>query len=239
MRALVWTACAAALTMLVAEPLWAQQQRQQRQPGRVGLRQPGGFGFGFGAGAGLLMYLGQESVQKELKMTEEQVSKVRDLQQKQRAAFKEAFNLSPEERRQKMRELTESNTKALAEILKPEQLKRLKQINYQLAPLGGVLSDPEVQKELNLSDEQKEKIRAIQQDAAQAMRELFQPGGDPNETRRKIEEFRKSTDQKLMNLLTDAQKNKLNELKGEPFKGEIRFRPPGGGQGRPPATGIG
>jgi len=37
--------------------------------------------------------------------------------------------------------------------------------------------------------------------------------------------------EKTLGLLTADQKTKWKEMTGEPFKGEIRFGPPGGGGG--------
>ena len=69
----------------------------------------------------------------------------------------------------------------LAEILLPNQLKRLNQIYLQVAGVNA-LNDSEVAKELEITDEQREKMTTVRQENAQAMgeqmRELFQSGGE-------------------------------------------------------------
>src|SRR5439155_12803853 len=128
-----------------------------------------GFGGGFGGGMfGGGMLLGNKSVQEELKMSKEQADKAQEALQKTREKQKEAFSklqdLSQEERREKMQELQKvigaETDKLAASILKPEQLKRFKQIELQQRGYQA-FTDPELQKTLKLTDEQKEKIKAI------------------------------------------------------------------------------
>ncbi len=189
------------------------------------------FGFGGGFGVSKLQLLSNKSVQDELKLTEDQVKKFTDLQEKQRANRIDFQNLSQEEVRAKMQERAKETEKALGEILKPEQLKRLNQISLQQRR-GNALSDPEVQKTLGFTDEQKDKVVAIQKDGFAAMRDLVPQGQRPDEEAlKKIQEFQKTQNTKLMDVLTADQKTKWKELTGDEFKGEIK---PGFGIGRKP-----
>jgi hypothetical protein len=173
-----------------------------------------------GMGGGLAFLLGQKSVQDELKLSEEQVKNVNELQEKQRGAFKGFKNLSKEERRAKFEERAKEQQKAIDGILKPEQSKRLKQIALQQSG-SRALNNPEVAAALKLSDDQKAKIKTIQEESFKEMREAF-GGGDRAEARKKIEALRKATGEKVQAVLTGEQKTKLNEMMGEPFKGEIK-----------------
>jgi hypothetical protein len=188
--------------------------------GPVVRAQPGG---GFMQSPGVL--LRQESVQKELKLSEEQKKKAEELGEQMREKFQEAFGLEGEERAKKMRELTAENNKAVAGILKPEQLKRLKQISYQLRG-STAFTDPEVAKALRLTDEQKKDIQKINQDSFAQMREFFQGGPPDEEGRKKIAEIRKEASVKAVKVLTDKQRATWKDLQGKPFRGEIRFGPP-------------
>ena len=59
------------------------------------------------------------------------------------------------------------------------------------------------------------------------MRELFTPGQPPDDdTRKKMDDVRKNSGEKLLAVLSPEQKAKWTELQGEPFKGEIRVGPP-------------
>lgn len=204
MKRLMQITLAAAVVVMAASPALAQQQRQG-----------GGRGFG---GVGVMLLLGQESVQKELKLSDEQVKKIQELGTKQREAFQGLRDLSQEERRTKMQELTKANDKAIGEILKPDQLKRARQIALQRQGAAAVLNE-EVAKTLNITDDQKQKIREIQTKS----REELQGVGFDEDGRKKREEVRKQTNEKAMAVLTAEQKAKLKEMQGEPFTGEIRF----------------
>ncbi len=216
MRHLCRLALVVAAVAIVASPALAQPR-------------PGG-GFGFG---GPLMLLGQKSVQDELKLTEDQIKKITDLNAKQRELFQGLRDLDRQEAAKKIEEVNKANDKALGEILKADQLKRVKQISWQRAGAGAI-TNPEVATALGLSDTQKEKITKIQEDQRAKMRDLFQGGGGrPDEaTRKKMEDLRKATDEQIQAVLSAEQKTKLKDLLGPEFKGEIRFGPPGGG--RPP-----
>jgi Spy/CpxP family protein refolding chaperone len=218
-----------AVVAMAASAALAQEQQRQRQRQRPG----GGAGFGGGFG-GTTFLLQQESVQKELKLSEEQVKKIKELSEKQRESFRGLRDLSQEERRTKMQEAVKANEKAVGEILKPEQLKRVKQISLQQQG-ARALSNPEIAKTLNLTSEQTDKIKKIQEEARAARGQRGQ-GRPDEEARKKLEEARKATNEKIMGVLTAEQKTKLKEMTGEPFKGEIR-RPQFGGGNRPAGQG--
>ena len=181
--------------------------------------------FGFMRG-NPLMLLNQESVQKELKLTDEQKTKINELRQSAREKMQEIFQADQAERQQKMQALNQENRKALETILNAEQGKRILEIVYQQRG-AMAFADPEVAKALNLNEEQQGKVKTTTEEMAAAMRELFTQGQAPDEeARKKMDELRKSTGEKLVALLTPEQKTKWTALQGEPFKGEIRFGRP-------------
>jgi len=139
------------ITALAAPSLLAQQPRQQRQRG-------GGFG---GPGRDLVSLLTQKSVQEELKLSEDQAKKVTELAQSRRGSGRGAQNLSQEERQRRQEERAKANEKALAEILKPDQRKRAKQISWQQQG-SQAFSNPEVATALKLTSDQKVKIKTLQ-----------------------------------------------------------------------------
>ncbi len=188
----------------------------------------GGFGRGFG---GLSGWLNNESVQKELKLDDTQITKAKEVAQKigdERRSKMEGFqDLSQEERREKMqtvnRELNEMTMKQIGEFMKPEQIARLKQINYQ--QMGAMaFNDPDVAKKLNLTDTQKTDIQSIVQDQMSQMRSIFQENQDDPEARmKKMTELRKETLTKATAKLNDEQQKSWKDLLGAAF--EIKFEP--------------
>ncbi|HTU93370.1 MAG TPA: hypothetical protein VMF69_25035 [Gemmataceae bacterium] len=195
-------ALAAVVVAMAAGPALAQEQQRQRRGG----------GFG-GFGGGMLSLLTQKPVQEELKLSEEQVKKVTELQAKERENRPDFQGLDREEIQKKMAERTKVQNEAIAKILDDKQFKRVKQISLQVQGPRAV-NNAEVAKALNITDEQKEKIREIQTKSFQEMRDL---GGD-EEGRKKIPELMKQTNEKMMGVLTAEQKTKLKEMQGEPFK---------------------
>src|SRR5262249_32466009 len=123
-----------------------------------------------------LMLLTQKPVQEDLKLSEDQVKKIQELQksQPQQGRLGGFQKLSQEERdelRKKMEALAAANKKAIAEILTPDQVKRVDQITLQ-ARGAGAFADAKVAEALNLTEEQKEKIKALQDDFQSAAGEL-------------------------------------------------------------------
>jgi hypothetical protein len=191
-------------------------------------------GSGFGGRAGLSMLLSNASVQDELKLDDSQKEKARDFaeksMEKMRAAREELQGLEQEERGKRVREImAESNAsarKAAAEILKPEQIKRLEGIELQVAG-ANAFEEESLQKKLNITDEQKTAIAGIIQSSNEEAREIFQNSGDDRQAAfEKIREHRKETLTKVEGKLTDEQKTKYKELLGSPF--EVKFERRGG-----------
>jgi hypothetical protein len=198
------------LVALIASPAFAQ----------------GGRGFGMGGG-GLGNLIGNESVQKELKLDDQQVEKAKDLAEKAREKGREVREqlqgLEGEERATKMREITkeanETAMKAFGDFLKPEQIARLKQISYQQQG-ARAFSDAEVAKKLNLTDGQKTDIQAIVQESMEGMRGLFSQDQSQEEraaAMKKMTELRKETLDKAAAKLNDEQQKTWKELLGAPF----------------------
>jgi hypothetical protein len=220
MRTLSKTIVALGLVALMAGPALAQQGRG------------GGGGRGYGGG-GIGMLLSNASVQQELKLDATQIEKAKELSTKLREKVTAATQgLEGQERFDKMHEMskelnTEANTGA-KEFLKPEQLKRLHQIDHQVQG-AQAFTDEHVQRKLKLTDTQKSDIDSIVQASKTEMRALFRNmQSDPEGTRAKLHEHRKETLAKVEAKLTDAQKTAYKEMLGAPF--EIKYEPrPGGG----------
>jgi hypothetical protein len=101
-------------------------------------------------------------------------------------------------------------------VLKPEQFKRIKQIQVQGAGLDAFLQ-PAVQKELKLTDEQKDKVKAAAKEYRKASDEI-QNGNNATAARKKLTGLRDETLKKLVALLTEEQQKTWKEMTGEPFQ---------------------
>ncbi len=221
--------------LLLASVAEVSAQRPQRgQRGQRGLGGRGGF---FQAGRGMsgpAALLSNPSVQKELGLDDGQLASMGEMQQAMRNSMREAFSqlqgTPREEMREKLQELMqETNTKVMSQvekILKPDQMKRLKQINFQQIGILGYGNSKEMQAALKLSDDQTEKLKQIREDTQADVRELMQSlrgggrGGDRNafaDLRKKSEALRTEAKTEAMDLLTSEQKTAWKELTGKPF----------------------
>ncbi|MEO6810236.1 MAG: Spy/CpxP family protein refolding chaperone [Isosphaeraceae bacterium] len=185
----------------------------------------GGRGFAGGGFGGGVMLLSNKSVQEALKLDDAQTEKVAKIAEetrgKMRDAFQDSQNLSQDERREKMQSITEGVQKSLTDVLKPEQVKRFKQIELQQRG-ADALTAPAVQSKLNLTDDQKGKLKDIQEDARKQMEGLRgDSDGDRQAAMEKFRTIRKESQDKSFAVLTDEQKASWKELTGEPV--EIQF----------------
>jgi len=187
-----------------------------------------GGGFG-GGGYGAL--LTNKGVQKELKLGDDQVTKAdkvaADIREKMMGLREKLQDVPQEERGEKMAELMKSINddakKSLADVLKPDQVKRLDQIRLQQNPAQS-LAEADVQKSLKLTDDQKDKIKAINTESGTQMREIFQSAQNDREgAMKRIAELRKETTAKVTGLLTADQKATWKEMTGEAY--EVKFEP--------------
>jgi Spy/CpxP family protein refolding chaperone len=192
------------------------------------------------------MLLNAPTVQKDLDLVDDQKTKLKEINEKTRAAMGEIFagmrDLTPEERdakqadiRKKMEAIGEKNTKEVEGVLLPDQLKRLKGIALQrMAAMNmsaAALADKGIQKDLKLTDDQVAKIQSITDAAMKKMGELFTSGADPSEMRQKGEQMRKDNEKKLLDVLTADQKTAFDKMKGKKLDipaSELGF---GGGRG--------
>jgi uncharacterized membrane-anchored protein YjiN (DUF445 family) len=193
---------------------------------------PGGRGMGGMGGGGLGQLLQNKSVQEELKLDKDQIDKITEALKKFREEHKDEYDKAsfrnqdtkPEEKAEINKKLAEGTTKLVGEILKPEQLKRGHQIQKQLMGVA-VFADAEAQKTLKLTDEQKDDLKKLADDAGKDIREVFQSGGqgafaDPEkraELMKKTAAITTEAMEKATKMLKDDQKAALKEALGEKF----------------------
>jgi Spy/CpxP family protein refolding chaperone len=186
--------------------------------------------------------LGREDVQKDLALSEDSKAKVVDLKEKSDAKRQEAMQAARDaangdftEMRKAMgpimEKLSVENWKAVAEVLSADQLKRLKEIKVQMLGPAGVVNDKELQKDLSVTDDQKAKLKELQDRQQKAQQELFQKmqAGevDRSEMPNIMKKNAKIMEDEVNKILTDAQKTKMTEMGGKKFE---RVDPaPGGG----------
>jgi hypothetical protein len=111
-----------------------------------------------------------------------------------------------------LEEAQDNASKAVLEVLNPDQTKRLKEI--QLQALGtAALYEEETQKELGLTEEQVGKIQEWKGGEMNRMMELAQAGRDGPKKMKAMKENEEAT---LLKILTPEQAAKLKEMQGKP-----------------------
>jgi len=188
-------------------------------------------------GKSVLWLVTQKSVQEELRLTEEQVTKIAKLDDKkyQALTWENTARLSQYDKEKIAEQQDLSAERSLPWILDAEQMKRLKQIYFQQRG-HSAWNDPEVAEELKITREQKDELKALQDKQQKEMRELFRPnfGANPDPaqppiTREQIEELRKTQEAQINGVLKPEQHEIWVQMLGAPFKGSIDPQPRGGG----------
>ena len=190
----------------------------------------------FGSSADLMGLLRIEQVQEEIELTDEQAAKVKQLAEKLMGAMREQYagirEIEDDQQRQAKRaELTEAwETKVqarLRELLPREQLIRLYQIRLQVAGVVYGLNHPFVAGRLELTDEQKQKAAALDEETQQGRRDVFSGMRDVSqeertkkwgEAREKLTKLRAADDENAIALLTAEQAEAYRALLGEKFE---------------------
>jgi serine/threonine protein kinase len=172
-------------------------------------------------GLAWLFLLGQPAVQKDLKLSAEQLKQVRQLVGRGEWSSSVREHTPPRSTPGKPTtgESLAAAEKALAGVLKPDQSDRLRQIGRQLRGPRGLL-DAETAERLGLTEEQKEELRSL---LGRSMR------GPPRRRGRRPEE-RKQINEQALQVLSAEQRSTWKGMLGEPLRGEVRFGPP---RGRP------
>lgn len=206
--------------------------------------QRGGGGRG-GRGGGMMMGAGRaqlisgllamEEVQKELDLSEKQIEEVvaeaeqlnDDFRSEIRALFQDGGGMDEGAMADLAKEFKEEEG-AILEKLNKDQMARLKQLNYQRMGTG-MLMDDDARKELKITDDQVKDMEDAMTNMRESMQELFQDG-DRETMRERMGELMAEMEETIMGLLTDDQKQQMEDMKGEAFEFPQRRR--GGGGGR-------
>ena len=188
----------------------------------------------FGSRNSLTSLAATESVQKHLGIAGEAVSRLNAISEEYRAAAQKEYtalgvdysaisDLPAAERAVETRKASEKATDVnrrlaaaflpkLQELLTPDQILRLKQIQLQASGID-VWTESDTARELDLTTDQQAKLTELRNDYARRQ----QLDGDFQQRFAKIRELIAERDAKAIELLTAAQRAKLDELKGAPF----------------------
>jgi Spy/CpxP family protein refolding chaperone len=209
--------------------------------GRGGRGGRGGFGGGFG-GIGFLIQ--NSDVQKELKLSEDQIAKIKevtDASRPQRGAgggtnFRDMTEEQRTAFREEARKRSEETNKKITDLLTADQNARLKQLQIWQQGTFALTGNEDVSKELGLTDDQKAALKTISDESGKKIGEARSGlgRGASQEERTKVNEqvaaMRTEAETECLAVLTDDQKTKFTAMKGT--KPDFDLNPFGGGGGR-------
>lgn len=224
LKIMVVAAAIASLAIASAQPGGGGQGRGQGRGGMMGMMRGGGQG-------GALALLGREDVKDDLGITSEQNSQLKAIQDgirdKMMAKMQEAGISFGGGQRPDMAEMQKVMAPVMKEIetemekvLKPEQKKRLDEIDVQLS--GNRIAQREkYQKLLELTPDQIAKVKKLGETAQQANQAVMEKARNQEiewtEVRTINEKNSKALDAEIGKVLTQAQKDKIKEWSGKPF----------------------
>jgi Spy/CpxP family protein refolding chaperone len=211
----------------------------QRQPGQGGGR--GGMGMQQSI---FMTALTNADLQKELKITDDQKKALKPMMEKAEALNKERQEMfaggaggfdrdKMTAMMEKAQKLGEEVKAAAEKALTADQVKRAKQIEVQVMGMRA-FSNEEIAKKLNVTDEQKEKLKGVMEEYQKEGQDLRQEygirgfgggggGGEPPSAEKMAEYTKKNkaltdeTMEKIMKGMTDEQKKMWKEMTGEAF----------------------
>ena len=239
-KSLVVAACAVLVAGAMVESTFAQ--------GRGRGRGFGGRGMGGNANASEVLLLNMKEVREHLQekydATKEDMEKVakisesaqQEIREETRAIMSDFRQMSEEERtdarkelQEVTKEITDEATKKAKEVLSKDQWKRLGQLRIQRMGTNG-LNDEIMQMVLGFSKEQSEKMKSLgemlrekRQDMMSGMREKMEEFAGDREAMREwftetMQKMQKESEKSTMEILTDEQKKKWEEMKGDAFE---------------------
>ena len=157
--------------------------------------------------------LRSEDARKELKLTEDQVSKIKILLDSSWKSYQQLG--SAKENAPQKKKVRFDTFDALEKTLTPEQLHRMVELQrQQLGP--ATFYDPRTARVLELTAQQKDKINDILEKFSLKRLELYD-----KKAFKKLAELDKEILSEIMNVLDGEQKRGLNKMLGEPFKGKL------------------
>ena len=157
---------------------------------------------GYGSGAHSLVLLRKKEVQDELKLDRDQRAKLDEI------AGRRQTVADPKKRQEKNAQLG----KAAEKILSSAQFTRFKEISLQAYGISAV-TDPIVTKTLGITGDQLKGLQAIQSGFGEQLKTL-----PTREREKRFWQLQEEALEKVMTLLTPAQRERFEKMRGKPFK---------------------
>lgn len=211
---------------IVGEPVAADEAGDAEAPEERPQEVPAEAGRQLTETLGPAFMVFRDKVQEELKLSDEQKKKLekrlQDTVQDAMQFFQKPGDNTEEREKEHhayVEKAQENLTAFLQGLLQEEQFKRLRQVMLQREGLFA-LGHPEVMKELEITDKQRQQfvevVQELQKKTEPLMKEA-QNGGKPEEIGPKLMKVRKEHEGKIDAILSDAQKKQWQKMLGKPL----------------------
>ncbi len=184
----------------------------------------------------MLGMLRLDQIQTEIKLTEAQKSKVDAVAEEIMDAMRDQYSQLRDiedraQRNEKRNELDkEVDRKAreqLRDVLEREQVMRFYQIYMQVRPALEILAIEQIANRLEVTDEQKMKLAEVKKEIEAKQAKLFAEMRDASQEDRrelsaKYRQLGTDANEKAVGVLTEDQRKKFDEMKGEKFELQMR-----------------
>jgi hypothetical protein len=196
------------------------------QPGALPNPYPTGSFYPFGP-PNLPPFFENPSVRKELNLTDQQVNQLNQSFQTLNATFANQFsrvNTADAALVQQLQQNFNAQlTNSLSKILQGQQLTRLQQLQLQQRGMA-VFSDPAIQKSLNLSPEQSQRLSGLGDQVNREVREINRLAEtNRSAARRRFTTWQNQWQSQLDDILTDQQQQMWTQMIGQRFLFEPAF----------------
>lgn len=178
---------------------------------------------------------GQESAFQQLNLTADQQSQMKQMMQDEHAqmqALRSNTSLTPEQKKEQIKQLRESNHQKLMALLTPDQQAQFKQLRQQRRSRSQAFNGGhrfQGLQALNLTQQQKDQLKPIFQSSRQQMQALRSDTSlTPDQRREKMKEIRQNQQAQLNSILTPEQQQQLQQMHQHRRRGTQNAAPPQG-----------
>jgi len=236
MRSFTHRAWLVALAGLLTGPAFAQQSQQPQVPnqGQATQATRQGAQTAFPNGITNPLYTNQD-VRQALNLSDDQLRRLNAanaaLQDQYRTDFSGLSGVPEQDRAARLQELTRRYNTAFnqsaADIINRDQMRRYQQLGLQYRGYDA-FGDADIQRQLNLSADQQQQLRLLQQRYGQDLRDISRYAQTNREdAMRRYQALQRQSGQQLNTILNDQQRQAWSGMTGEPFPFQPQWTPGG------------
>jgi Spy/CpxP family protein refolding chaperone len=160
-----------------------------------------------------------KAVQRELGLTRDQVTQLWDMEPLFRSALRELTYGADQKSRKDIQRHKKLARSGMDRILKPEQLKRLRQLLLQLHGPSSAMNDHHLYALLKLTDRQAEKMKSLLQALRDNSEQVYhdQEKAQSCTRQKQMQYLLQTLNRKVFELFSEEQKNIYREAEGKLF----------------------